>query len=546
MGNDYSGKYFLQTRDLNLAGEKDYQGVGSDSTFAGVYNGDGYKINVNLVVPGDQCIFPYVTGTVMNLGTTGKIFSSGLTDSTYTAGIARSVRDTGKLVNCYSMLEINGHSVRGIACSNYGIIENCYFGGKLKARNSGFAIASLSGGTNVNCYYDGDCGLSQNDAVKIVSEEKDILAELLNAGRETAAKSAGVSVETLRYWKMTEDNEPVLYIPVPTVSKVVISPEDITVNKGDGVQLSAVVEGEFDPPQAVVWSIEATGSNGKSVLYEDGFLKIGAEETAQSFTVIAKSAYDGSVTDITTVTVGAETVIEADGSRARPYKITSETDFLGLTNVILSGKTLSGLWFEQTADLDMTNVDGYNGIPSSRLFDGIYNGNGYVIKVDIDSEEDNSPFGTASGILLNVSTTGTVKGVTRPAGLVRKLTQKGVLVNCFSNADVVGTDEAAGVVRSAYGIAVNSFFAGTVTANATFPCTYIQPEGFGIHNYSIGKEHYVSGDETVITSEELTEDSIVKWMNDNRLESASFAGISAELLCDWEYDAENGAVLVRK
>lgn len=537
-GNDYSGKYFRQTRDLDLAGEKDYPGVGKDSTFAGVYDGGGYKINVNLVVPGDQCIFPYVTGTVMNLGTTGKLFTSGMEDSTYSAGIARSVRDTGKIVNCYSTLSINGHSVRGIASSNYGVIENCYFGGTLKARNGGAAIASVSGGTLVNCYYADDCGLSQSDAQKVSAEEKKTLADKLNEGRKTAG------IAGLKYWKTSDDGEPVLYTPVPTVSKVNLSPKDVTVNKGDGVQFSAVVEGEFEPSQKIVWSLEGTDKGGNSIMYEDGFLYIDENETAQSFTVVAKSAYDGSVTDITTVTVGDTVAAEADGSRARPYKITNETDFLGLTNVILSGKNLSGLWFEQTSDLDMTSVDGYYGIPSSKDFDGVYNGNGYNINVAIVSEEDNSPFGTVSGMLLNVSTSGTVEGVTRPSGVVRKVTNSGKIVNCFSDASVTGVDEATGVVRSVYGTAVNCYFAGSVSASSVFPCTYIHDDGFGIHNYSVGKEHYVSGDETIIVESELA--GLAEWLNDDRSESASLAGVAKELLCDWQADADKGAVLVRK
>ena len=538
-GNDYSGKYFRQTCDLDLAGNKDYPGVGSDSTFAGVYDGGGYKINVNLVVPGDQCIFPYVSGTVMNLGTTGKIFTTGVESSTYTGGIARSVREGGKLVNCYSTVSLNGHGVRGIASSNYGIIENCYFGGTIKARNGGFAITSnTEDGTFVSCYYNSDCGASQNGA------EAGGSFEILNSGREGAANTLGTNIANIKYWRESEDGKPELYRPNPTVSAVVLSPKDITVNKGDGIQFSAVVKGEFDPSQEIVWSVEATGSAGKSIMYEDGFLSVDAEETAESFTVVAKSAYDGSVTDITTVTVGNDVALEADGSRARPYKITNELDFLGLTNVILSGKTLSGLWFEQECDLDMTGVDGYNGIPSSKVFDGIYNGKGYTIKVDIESEEDNSPFGTCSGMLLNVSTTGNVVGVTRPAGVVRKVTHTGKIINCFSDATVTGVDEAAGVVRSVYGFAANCFFEGSVKATSTFPCTLIHEDGFGMHNYSVGKEHYISGDETVITEEELKE--LYIWLNDDRKESAENAGIAKELLCDWTLDAHKGAVLVRK
>ncbi|MBR2021641.1 MAG: alkaline phosphatase [Clostridia bacterium] len=536
-GNDCSGKYFLQTRDLNLAGNRDFAGMGSGSTFAGVYDGGGFKINVNLVVDGDQSIFPYVTGTVMNLGTTGKIFSGAMTDGTYTAGIARSVRDTGKLVNCYSTIEITGHGVRGLAASNYGIIENCYFGGTLKARNGGSAIAGNSGGSFINCYYDGSCGLTQSESVKVSAEDKKNIADKLNEGRNAS------SVSGLKYWKMSESGEIMLYTPTPTVSKVVLSPKGVTVSRGASVQFSAKVEGEYEPSQKIVWSLESTDSNGKSKLYDDGFLLVDKDETAKSLTVVAKSAYDGSVTDITTVNVATAVLTEADGSRARPYLITCETDLLGLTNVILSGNSLSGLWFEQTRDLDMTNVDGYNGIPSSRIFDGIYNGNGYVIKVAIDSEEDNSPFGNVSGKLLNVSTTGTVNGVTRPAGITRKVAHSGAIINCFSDVIVTGTNEAAGISRSVYGIAANCYFAGTVTAGATYPCTYIQPDGSALNNYSVGEKHRVSGDVTFVAEAEF--DELYKQLNNDKVQSASLAGITKELLCDWEYNEKTGAALVR-
>ena len=546
-GKDYSGKYFKQTRDLDLSGDKDYPGVGSDSTFAGVYDGGGYKINVNLSVVGDGCIFPYVTGTVMNLGTTGKLTTSGTADSTYSAGIARSVRDTGKIVNCYSTMEIDGHGVRGIASSNYGVIENCYFGGKITARNGGSAIGSESGGNFVNCYYDDDCGMLQRTATKVFAADKDNFFEILNGGREAAAATLGMTSAHVKYWRKTDgEGCAELYVPTPTVSKVTLSPKNITVNKGGGIQFSAVVEGEYDPSQEIVWSVEATGASEGTMIYEDGFLVVDREEKIESFTVIAKSAYDGSVTDITTLTVGDAVANTDNGSRARPYKISTADEFLAFTNAINSGKNLSGLFFEQTADIDMTGVSEYKAIPSTNVFAGTYNGRGYTIKVDYESEADNSPFGTTSGVLMNISTTGKIKGVTRPSAVVRKITHSGVIINCYSDAAVTGVDEAAGVARSVYGVAANCYFTGTASAAATFACTVINEDGTGLNNYSIGKEHYVSGDETIIVKDELTEDKIVKWLNDDRSESAKAAGVAVSLLCDWEFDAEKGAVLVRE
>lgn len=545
-GETYEGKYFKQTKNLDLKGNKDYLGIGKGSTFAGVYDGNGHTINVSLIVDRDESVFPYVTGTVMNLGTTGKISSFGTADGTYTAGIARSVRDTGKLVNCYSTVELSGKDVKGLASSNYGIMENCYFGGTISARDGGMAVASVSGGTFNNCFYDKDCGKSQSGCTSVTADEMENLVNQLNAGRQSSAASCGVDVADLKYWRLSDDGEIELYTPVATVSKVTITSEVTEVNKGDGVKLSAIVEGEYNPSQEIVWSVEGLTPESKTEIYSDGYLYVAKDEPAESFTVIAKSAYDGSVTDIVSITVGKETMTQPDGSRARPYEVASAEDFYEISKAVIGGKNLYGIYFVQTADIDMTTVAEYNGIPSSKTFAGIYDGRGYTIKVDYESDADNSPFGTTSGTLMNVSTTGRVKGVTRPAGIVRKITQSGVIINCFSDVEVTGVDEAAGIVRSAYGKAANCFFNGKVFANAVFPCTYIQPDGYGIHNYSVGQEHYVSGDETIVAKDELTEEKIVKWLNENREESAKKTGVALRLLCDWEYDEKLGAVLVRK
>ncbi|MBQ8758801.1 MAG: hypothetical protein IJZ20_03815, partial [Clostridia bacterium] len=74
----------------------------------------------------------------------------------------------------------------------------------------------------------------------------------------------------------------------------------------------------------------------------------------------------------------------------------------------------------------------------------------------------------------------------------------------------------------------------------------IQDGGTGIHNYSVGEEYKVDADETIIKKDELTQDGIVKWLNNDRSESACVAGIAKSLLCDWEYNENTGAVLVRK
>lgn len=547
-GENYEGKYFKQTANIDLKGNKDYPGIGKDYTFAGVYDGDGHTINVRLIVDNDETVFPSISGTVMNLGVTGKISSFNTNSSVYTSGLACNVNEGGAIINCYSNAALDGNSVSGIAAKNSGIIENCYFGGTATAKNVRNSIAQASGGVFNNCYYlEG----AEKDALNAVDASEiggaQGVCEKLNEGREACANSVGIAAPSLRYWRVSEKNgTPELYSPIATVSKVTIETEASLVDKGDGLLLSASVDGEFDPPSDIVWSIEGIDANSVTAIYEDGFLIVAKDETAESFTVLAKSAYDGSVTDIITITVGDGKDVVVDGSRARPYEISTSDDFAKFTEAVNSGKNLHGLYFVQIADIDMSGVDGYNGIPSTNTFAGIYDGRGYTIKLDYKSDSDNSPFGTTSGTLMNISTTGRVEGVVRPAGIVRKITSSGVIINCFSDADVIGVDEAAGVVRSVYGKAANCYFAGTVSATSTYPCTLINENGFGIHNYSVGKEHYISGDETVIIPDEKTEDKLVKWLNEDRAESAKLTGVALGLLCRWEYDEEKGAVLVRK
>ena len=545
-GEKYEGKYFKQTADLDLGGNRDYPGIGKNYTFAGVYDGNGHSINARLIVDKDESIFPTVTGTVMNLTTTGKIASYSVTDGTYTAGVARAVAEGGKLINCQSTMALEGYIVSGIAGTNKGTLQNCYFGGTITVRNSGFAIASALAGKLEDCFYNKDCGKIQKNMTAVSTEELEGVVNSLNENRALIAEECGIDSADLRYWRLTEDGKALdIYLPTPTVSKVVLTTDVDTMKKGDGILLSAVVEGEYDPSQGIVWSVEGVGADSETKIYEDGYLYVAENENAQSFTIIAKSAYDGSVTDIRTIIVSEEAIAEPDGTRARPYKIASAEDFLEFTNEINGGNTLNGKYFVQTADIDMAGVDGYKGIPSTNVFRGIYDGRGYRINVDYESDADNSPFGTTGGVLMNIAMTGKIVGVSRPSGIVRKITHEGVVINCYSEVEVIGVDEACGLARSVYGKAANCHFAGTASATNAYSCTVINTEGQGMNNYSLGKENYVSGDETILSREDVTED-LAQWLNTKRTESAEFAGIAPSLLCDWEYDSTTGAVLVRK
>ena len=106
-----------------------------------------------------------------------------------------------------------------------------------------------------------------------------------------------------------------LYINT-AVSEVQISPTDISLEKGDSLQLKAKVLGINKPSQKVEWSVEGAQSEGTEIS-ESGLLKIALRENAQTLMVKAVSAEDNSKFATVTVKVLPATVT-VDQVKIRP------------------------------------------------------------------------------------------------------------------------------------------------------------------------------------------------------------------------------------
>ena len=91
-----------------------------------------------------------------------------------------------------------------------------------------------------------------------------------------------------------------IFVPgKPSVTSVTVSPATATVNKGNMVQLNAVVDAESFAPKSVVWSVDSD----VSTVSANGLLTVSAEETKGTLTVTATSTFDGTKTGTATVTV---------------------------------------------------------------------------------------------------------------------------------------------------------------------------------------------------------------------------------------------------
>ncbi len=298
-GTDYVGTYFEQTEDLDLSLYTDeYSGITKTKTFAGTYNGGGHTLNMDI---SKKSLFPRVTGTIMNLGTTGAIEDDGSV-----AGIAHTLGNGGTIVNCYSNAAVEGDRTAGIAYAVYGKIINSYFGGTMNGKGYN-AIGINQGNASFDgVYYNNEYPQRYYTGIDAWSVEnmKAGLATKLDANLASAALLAGVNEDKLCRWHSVDGALPSMYIVVATVEEILVTPANLTLAKGASQTFTATVYGENNPSQEVKWEMSPISTDG-STISADGVLTISETETKSSFTVIAKSKIDGSK-------VGTATIIISD------------------------------------------------------------------------------------------------------------------------------------------------------------------------------------------------------------------------------------------
>ncbi|MGB8452814.1 MAG: S-layer homology domain-containing protein [Anaerocolumna sp.] len=90
--------------------------------------------------------------------------------------------------------------------------------------------------------------------------------------------------------------------PAATVSNVAITPDSVSIIKGNVFTFSAAVTGTNNPSQAVSWSVTGNNNAG-TIINSSGVLAVAAGETSTTLTVTAVSAVDSTKTDTAEITV---------------------------------------------------------------------------------------------------------------------------------------------------------------------------------------------------------------------------------------------------
>jgi len=112
-------------------------------------------------------------------------------------------------------------------------------------------------------------------------------------GIQTAAITSGTAAVTVN---------------APVVENVIIIPSAVSVQQGQTQQFSAMVNGLYNPPQNVYWTVSGNTSAG-TYIDESGLLSVDANETPETeLTVTATSALDTGIQGMATVTTTVQPI----------------------------------------------------------------------------------------------------------------------------------------------------------------------------------------------------------------------------------------------
>ena len=138
-----------------------------------------------------------------------------------------------------------------------------------------------------------------------------IFDKLFEMHNETFNQDGLYRQHTLHNWRVYAtsafSNNAVFVAGTPAVSAISVSPATVTLDNGSAtqyVQFTAEVTTSGFAPQAVVWSVDSTAAAGGVTIDERGKVSIPKTWVDAAITVTATSAFSGSVTDTSTITVG--------------------------------------------------------------------------------------------------------------------------------------------------------------------------------------------------------------------------------------------------
>lgn len=171
------GKYFIQTADIDMTSVEGYSGTVANGSgkcfFAGIYNGNGYTVKVDINDTVQRSVFPYVYGVICNLKIEGKIVSQAS---------AQPIRTLyGSIVNCIFDLDLTAENANGVLYSNYNLVYNVYTKGVLSGTSLNPVASndtSVNYGNVFHCYTSDSSEIKDDHGTR--TDDVSVIAEAFN------------------------------------------------------------------------------------------------------------------------------------------------------------------------------------------------------------------------------------------------------------------------------------------------------------------------------------------------------------------------------
>ena len=456
-GETYEGKYFKQTKDIDLENEA-WTPIGkSGAPFQGTFDGDKHQITNLTITNGGRHVglFGYVNqATIQNCNVTGEIKGHGnsLGQQNYAGGIVGYTFGSARILNC---------SFRG------NVTEDC--------ERVGGIVGEISQGDKVSdCYVIGNITGTEKVGGIIGHNDKGTIENCYYSGKVSANASAGgIAGYMTTNWS-----------GIAKIENCVSLAEGVTggnVNRIVGYIAGGTLINNYAWDGTTV-SGSAT-SDGADLTYTNGtlspqFSEIFGNDSAWEFTdnglPILKDAGGAQSVFLPSYIRGTE--FQGMGNTAEdPYLIRNVNDLKLLSEKVNSGEKYEGKYFKQTADINLNNTEwtpiGILTDERTAPFQGTFDGDGHKItnlkrtKSTTGSNEYVGLFGyVENAIIQNCNVTGEVNGYNYVGGIVGLAGLNTQILNCSFQGNVKGNQNVGGIAGETLGgcVVSNCYVIGTV------------------------------------------------------------------------------------
>lgn len=137
-----NGLYFEQTADINITDKSDlFLYADKYYAFAGSYNGNGYKLNIDVTISDDaynrMCVLPVISGRLYNLSIDGNLKVQNIQK---TVSLLMGISKGGIVENCLTTVNIFVYgtptpSYLCPVCGDNAIVRNIWIGGSINTRS---------------------------------------------------------------------------------------------------------------------------------------------------------------------------------------------------------------------------------------------------------------------------------------------------------------------------------------------------------------------------------------------------------------------------